>query len=145
MSKCGYGTYDGAQKRQKKNGENVRARSSSSETSLSEENMEIEKINNIFGVIPKEKNSIPKNKENSMPTTASTNPSTTTATQKVNYKERYVNSDKSPIFVTLEKQQICEILVGIDLIHRNIKDISEIIKIGRNTVRVRCNSLYIAN
>lgn len=59
--------------------------------------------------------------------------------------DKYLNSDKGPFYVSVEKEGINEMVFGRYLMSKNIRDISEIMRTGKNTIRIKCNNVRIAN
>lgn len=57
----------------------------------------------------------------------------------------YQKSDKGPFFVMIEKKEINEYLFAKFVCTLNIKEIGEIVKMSRNTLRVKCGSFSSAN
>lgn len=57
----------------------------------------------------------------------------------------YVRYDKGPFFVMMDKPDINEYEVGKLLSTLRFKDLPEIVKISRNTVRVKCRDYHMAN
>lgn len=57
----------------------------------------------------------------------------------------FLKHDKGPYFVTLEKEDINHLETGKFLFSMRFKDIAEIIKLSKNTVRIKCADIATAN
>lgn len=68
-----------------------------------------------------------------------------TKSSQIAVSDKYFNSDKGPFYVSVEKPDINELLFGKYLVAKNIKDISEIMRTGKNTIRIKCNNARTAN
>lgn len=132
-------------KRKKEDDSNKVFDSTSSNGSLTDNDMDLDDINKIIGATNANSRNSKTEKIIGGTSTDTKGGKNIKNNQDANTKERYLPSDKGPFFVTLVKDGINDVLVGRDLIKKNIRGIIEILKVGKNSIRIRCSNYKFAN